>query len=150
MKQKEFPNNLFFAEVERELHEKGVVTIPMRGVSMLPLLREGRDAVTLQSSAGDNLKKWDVVLFRHNGHHILHRYLGISGNQLCFRGDNLPDPGERCYAENVVAVVSNVIRNDSVPIPVDSLKWRFVSRIWLFIRPLVLIIRRIKIKLLNF
>ncbi len=144
MKQKEIPNNLFFAEVERQLNETGSVTIPMRGVSMHPLLREGRDAVILRPAACDNLKKWDVVLFRHNGRHILHRYLGLHGNQLCFRGDNLPGPGERCSADNVVAVVSHVIRYDSVSISVASLKWCLAFRIWLLIRPLVLILRKIK------
>ena len=40
-------NDIFFAEVERLLGEGGEVVITIRGNSMQPMLRDGRDKVVL-------------------------------------------------------------------------------------------------------
>ena len=60
--------------VIRERLEAGeTVEFMPRGVSMLPLLRQGRDAVVL-SPLPERLRKYDVVLYRRrNGQYVLHR-----------------------------------------------------------------------------
>lgn len=72
------PNQLFFAEVEAMLAEGREVQIRMKGHSMRPLLRSERDQVVLTPCADPaRLQPGDVVLFRCEGRHILHRILRI-------------------------------------------------------------------------
>ena len=58
-----WPNEQFFALVEKELEEGKTVKIRLKGNSMFPLLRSGRDSVILEKSPADSLKPMDVVLF---------------------------------------------------------------------------------------
>ena len=58
-------NALFFEQVERWLAEGGRAEIPLRGYSMRPLLRDGRDVVILEAYRGEAPKVGEVYLFRH-------------------------------------------------------------------------------------
>ena len=60
-------NDAFFADVLTVLDQGKRVTIPVKGYSMLPFIRGGKDLVVLEK-AGDVLKADDIVLF-----HILLR-----------------------------------------------------------------------------
>ena len=85
-------NRLFFEQVEAMLAEGHEVQIRMKGHSMRPLLRSERDIAVLTPIARDTaansdtdrlpsgsqaLQPGDVVLFRCEGRHILHRILRI-------------------------------------------------------------------------
>ena len=49
-----------------------------RGVSMLPMLRQGRDTVTLSPVTG-RLRKYDLPLYRReDGRYVLHRVVGVA------------------------------------------------------------------------
>ena len=59
-----------------------------RGISMLPLLREGKDSVLL-SPLPEKLKKYDVPLYqRDDGKYVLHRILGKNEDGYICCGDN--------------------------------------------------------------
>jgi hypothetical protein len=63
------------------------VTFSPHGVSMLPILREGRDTVTI-SAPPEKLKKYDIILYqRTNGKYVLHRIVGVGETYTCI-GDN--------------------------------------------------------------
>ena len=67
-----------------------------RGVSMLPLLREGIDSVNL--GAADTVKKGDIVFYlRKNGEYVLHRVIGErkDGFLLCGDAQTLVECGIR-------------------------------------------------------
>ncbi len=67
-----------------------------RGVSMLPLLREGIDSVKL--GAPETVKKGDVVFYlRENGEYVLHRVIGKHKESFTLCGDAqlLPEHGIR-------------------------------------------------------
>lgn len=71
-------NRLFFEQVEAMLAEGHEVQIRMKGHSMRPLLRSERDRVVLAPCTDPaRLQPGDVVLFRCEGRHILHRILRI-------------------------------------------------------------------------
>ncbi len=58
-----------------------------RGISMLPMLRQGIDTVTL-SPLPDRLKKYDLPLYqRDNGQYVLHRIVKADERYTCI-GDN--------------------------------------------------------------
>ena len=62
--------------IERSIKELGYAVVPITGTSMLPLLKEGRDLVELESCSQERLKKGDVVLYKKNdGTLVLHRII---------------------------------------------------------------------------
>ena len=62
--------------------------IPVTGVSMLPLLVQGRDYAVLKRAEG-HLKTGDVPLYRRaDGAFVLHRVVGFDGDSYIMCGDN--------------------------------------------------------------
>lgn len=58
------------------------------GVSMLPFIRGGRDAVTVEKYEG-HIKKYDIVFFRRkDGRYIMHRVIKIEDESIKVCGDN--------------------------------------------------------------
>jgi len=71
-----------------ELDQEGYVVIPIRGISMRPLLREDSSHVLIRRLDGKP-KKNDVVLYvRPDGTQVLHRLMGYDGDVCLIRGDN--------------------------------------------------------------
>lgn len=127
---KQIPNDLFFAWVESEIAEGRSVQIRLKGVSMYPLLREGKDEVILAACPGKELQPMDVVLFRYHGMHVLHRIIRRDGDMLTMRGDGSFSAKETCSAADVICRVDAVVRPSGKVLPVDNWKWRFPSYIW--------------------
>lgn len=72
---------------EQIIEEYGFYSAPVHGMSMYPLLKNHKDTVYIIPP--DNLKKYDVVLFRRqSGQLVLHRILKIDGNRFYICGDN--------------------------------------------------------------
>ncbi len=127
---KTLSNNLFFAQVEREISEGRNVRFRVKGTSMTPLLRNGRDEVVLRPCRTDELKPMDVVLFRYKGNHVLHRIIRRQGEQLTIQGDGICATYEECKTDDVIGIVHNVIRPSGKVISTSSLRWRLQSRLW--------------------
>lgn len=138
---KQIPNDLFFAWVESEIAEGRSVQIRLKGTSMYPLLREGKDEVILSACPEKELKPMDVVLFRYHGIHILHRITHRNGDQLTMKGDGSFSTRENCSTADVVGRVEAVVRPSGKVIPADDWKWTLPSYIWckmgIFRRPLL-------------
>lgn len=63
------------------------VEITPKGRSMRPFLKEGRNGVILTKPINP-IRKYDVVLYKHNGVYVLHRVIKIEGDTLFICGDN--------------------------------------------------------------
>lgn len=127
---KQLSNKRFFAWVEAEISEGNPVRIRLKGQSMFPLLRNGKDIVVLHPCRKEDLRPMDVVLFRYRGIHVLHRILHREENRLLIQGDGSYVAREECTTDDVVGVVREVIRSSGKSISVDSWRWRFPSRLW--------------------
>ena len=125
-----WPNDQFFALVEKELEEGKTVKIRLKGSSMFPLLRSGRDSVILVKSPADSLKPMDVVLFKYCGNFILHRIIKKDAARLLLQGDGVISAIEQCTVDDVVGKVVKVCRSSGKTIRVDSKRWIFASRLW--------------------
>ena len=104
------------------------------GVSMLPMLREGRDSVVL-SPAPERLRKYDLPLYRRDsGAFVLHRVTAVGDCYTCI-GDNqfVYEPGVR--HEQVIAVVTGFRRNGRDH-TVTEPGYRLYCRLWHHSRPL--------------
>lgn len=116
-----------------------------KGVSMLPMLRQGKDTVTLSPVEGP-LRKYDIPLYRRdNGAYILHRIVRAGETYTCI-GDNqyVLEPGIR--QDQIIAVVTSFSRGDR-EIPVTSLGYRTYVCLWHWSRPARRFAGRVKRKL---
>jgi len=103
-----------------------------RGISMLPMLRQGIDTVTL-SPPPERLKKYDLPLYRRDdGKYILHRIVRVGEAYTCM-GDNqfLPEPGIR--QDQILALVTGFSRGDREH-SVEEPAYRLYCRFWHYSR----------------
>ncbi len=104
-----------------------------RGVSMLPMLRQGIDCVTLSPVTGA-LKKYDLPLYkRENGQYVLHRVIAVGDTYTCM-GDNQFDPEPGLRHEQIIAVVTAFTRGKK-EYSVNDWRYWFYCRFWHYSRP---------------
>lgn len=66
------------SSLEEYLKSNGEVTYTNMGVSMMPLLRQGKDVFTLRRKGTERCRLGDVVLFRRSsGKFVLHRVIEV-------------------------------------------------------------------------
>ena len=123
-------NDVFFAWVEAELAEGRPVRFRLKGNSMFPLLRNGKDEITLEKCPNESLKPMDVVLFRYRGKHVLHRIIRREGERLLIQGDGSIVAKEECTVDDVIGKVVQICRPSGKEIPVGSWQWTIPSRVW--------------------
>ncbi len=121
------------AELERE----GYVVIPIRGISMRPLLHEESSHVLIRKLEG-RPRKNDVVLYvRPNGVQVLHRVLGFDGDVCLIRGDNTFG-FERVPLSAVKGVMETAWRGKR-EVRTTDLSYRLYAGFWNLIYPLRLL-----------
>ena len=140
-------NEPFFSRVEAEIAEGRSVRFRLKGWSMFPLLRDGRDEVVLCPCTSEELRPMDVVLFRYNGGHVLHRIIRREGTLLRIRGDGSFVAREQCMVTDVVGKVHFVIRPSGRVLSVNGWRWRLSGLLWsktgIFRNPLLRILRHL-------
>ena len=104
---KRLPMEELYPILEEQLASGGRCLLPVTGSSMLPALRQGRDAVLLEKRP---VGRGDVILYRReNGAFILHRIVGERGDLWLCCGDN-QWRGEAVPKDRVLAAVAAVRR----------------------------------------
>ena len=74
---------------EEYLEKNNTLTYTNVGVSMMPLLRQGRDLFTVTKKTGRRCKAGDVVLYRRPPNkYVLHRIIAVRPNDYVILGDN--------------------------------------------------------------
>lgn len=105
-----------------------------RGISMLPMLRQGIDSVVL-SPVPDHLKKYDLPLYRRdNGKYVLHRITGVGETYTCI-GDNQFVFEYGLRHDQMIGLVTAFYRGDR-EIKVTSPGYQFYCRFWHYSCPL--------------
>ena len=127
---KTISNSLFFAGVEAEIAAGRPVRFRLKGNSMYPLLRNGRDEVVVYPCVAEELEPMDVVLFRYRGGHVLHRIIRREGDGLLVQGDGVYASCEQCVVADVVGKVREIYRPSGKLVSVDSWNWRLPSFLW--------------------
>ena len=125
-------NELFFSWVEEEIAKGNEVRFKLKGVSMSPLIRNGKDDVILAPCKSEELKPMDVVLFRYRGKHLLHRIIRREEERLWIQGDGSFVAVEQCQVQDVVGKVVWVCRPSGKKMAVSSWQWRWLSQMWRF------------------
>ncbi|MCL1867475.1 MAG: S24/S26 family peptidase [Paludibacter sp.] len=131
---KVIPNNLFFSEIEKILSAGENVSITVKGRSMTPLLRSGRDVVVLSSADEKSLAVGQIVLFRYNDRHLLHRIIKIDAEKLVIQGDGVRST-EIATRADVIGVVVAIIRKSGKKITLPNRWENLYFRLWLLLKP---------------
>ena len=99
------------ATVKEELMRSGNIMFPNKGVSMRPLIRQGKDLMIIEKRENYRLKKHDIVLFeRENGALVLHRISDVLDDGYMILGDNCIDK-EYVREESVLGLMTGLLRN---------------------------------------
>ena len=113
----------------RERLDKGqTVRFMPRGISMLPMLRQGIDSVVL-SPLPEKLKKYDLPLYqRPNGKYILHRIVDVGDTYTCL-GDNQYKKEFGVEHPWMIGVVTAFYRGEKYH-SVNELGYQICCRLW--------------------
>ena len=116
--------------------------LPFRGVSMLPMLRQGKDAVEL-SPLPQKLKKYDLPVYRYpSGKYVMHRVVAVREDHYLCLGDNTYEY-ETIRHDQMIALVS-AFRRGEKRISIESIPYRVYCRVWVFLYPLRKLAKRAK------
>ncbi len=98
--------------IEEALRTHGVLMHHIKGVSMMPMLRQGKDVVKIIPFDGRTIKENDVPLYkRSNGSYVLHRAVKIKKEYCVTLGDNCVWK-EKVPYENIIGVMDGFFRGD--------------------------------------
>ena len=114
-----------------------------RGVSMLPMLRQGVDSIVL-SPLPQKLKKYDIPLYqRSNGQYVLHRVVKVEADSYTMIGDNQFVYEKGITHSQIIGVVTSFYRGEKL-CRVTDLSYRIYCVLWCKSRPLRHFCRRAK------
>ena len=131
-KQKNVALDTLMPMIRQELAEGGSVRFSPRGISMLPMLRQGLDTVTI-SPAPEKLKKYDLPLYqRDNGKYILHRVIGVGQTYTCL-GDNQFAKEHGVRHDQIIGLVTEFTRGERT-VSVKNRWYQLYCRVWAITR----------------
>ena len=117
--------------------------IPLEGDSMRPLIRRGRDPVTIVPLSRA-LKRGDVVLFENPpGRYVVHRVRRLKDGRVQTLGDNCWNPDPWMPEKQVLGQALQAERNGR-RIPLDNRAARAFGRLWMACHPLRMCYRRLR------
>ena len=100
--------------IRETLEKNGEVTFISAGRSMLPVIRDRKDAVTLVKPRRD-IKPGDIVFYqRDNGQFILHRVMFVNSDKYVMRGDNQWDNEYNIRRDQIIGVLKCFERNGKI------------------------------------
>ncbi len=114
--------------LEEVLREEGVLYYTVKGVSMLPLIRQNTDLVVIRRPVFP-CRENDVVLFkRDNGQYVLHRVVRAADGLYDIRGDNTSGTERNIREDQILGVMTGLIRNGE-EIDLDTAAYRrYIAR----------------------
>lgn len=121
-------------KMQEVLARGDMVRFMPNGTSMLPMLRQGVDSVTL-SPVPKKLRKYDLPLYRRdNGQFVIHRIVKAGETYTCV-GDGQFDLEHGLRRDQMIALVTSFSRGEK-EISVTALRYRIYCRLWHWSRPI--------------
>ncbi len=134
---------------EEYIEKNGNLVYTNVGVSMLPLLRQGRDLFIAAKRDGQRCSVGDVVLYRRPpNQYVLHRIIEVRPDDYVILGDNCINKEYGIKDEDIIAVMTGYVRNGKEH-SVSENGYRFYSFVWLHTIPLRTGFKKSKFKLKN-
>ena len=128
------------------LEENGKLTYTNVGVSMLPLLRQGKDLFTIEKNNGQRYKRGDVVLFaRGSSKYVLHRIIKVLPDEYVILGDNCVSCEKGIKDSDIHGKMISFVRNGKEH-SVTEKRYRVYTALVLFFNPVRVFLKKIWIK----
>lgn len=129
---------------EQCLAEKGAMTYRIKGVSMQPMLRQGRDLFTVQQKKEARCKKYDVVLYRRPpNQYVLHRIIKVLPDGYVILGDNCIAKEYNIHDGDILGVMTSFLRKGR-SIQVSDWRYQLYCHVWVFLHPVRIFFKRMK------
>lgn len=112
--------------IEQVLIERGTYIGPTMGISMQPMLVQGRDTIVVKAKT-QRLQPLDVALYKRGSDYVLHRVLRVTDTGYIIRGDN-------CYSdeivpeETVIGVLTEFFQGDKHIVCTDKQYLRYAKK----------------------
>lgn len=143
MNKEKFSLSEYGDTIKEVLESGGEFRIYPSGTSMLPILREGADSVSVSKPA-QFLKAGDIAFYqRENGAYILHRVIKAENDTYVMCGDNQITLENGISHKNIVGIVTKIYRSDKL-FNTKGFGYKFYLILWK-----CFFIRRIYFKLRN-
>lgn len=116
---------------ENYLEKYGSLTYKNTGISMLPLLKQGRDSFTVRSlNKNESCKKWDVVMYkREPNQYVLHRIINVHQESYDILGDNCINIEYNIPKKNIIGVMTDFTHRKK-HFTVNNLLYKIYVCIW--------------------
>ena len=129
---------------EDYLAEHGTLTYSNVGISMLPMLKQGRDLFTVRKKGTERCKKYDVVLYRRPpSSYVLHRIIRVRASDYVILGDNCINREYGITDDDVIGVLTEFVHNGK-KYTADDVCYRLYSRIWVTAAPLRIVLTKVR------
>lgn len=123
-------------DVVQMLQNGHTVQIKPQGYSMYPFFVPGRDEAIIEPYSEQKLRRGDVILYRRVGSIlVLHRICRVREDGYYLVGDNQVQVEGPIPKEQVHGLMIEYIRKGRKR-SVKNIKYRFLSGIWLWMRPI--------------
>ena len=121
--------------IEEVLASGGEFKMYPRGISMLPLIKQGVDSVVLVRDTDVALKKHDIAFYkRDSGQFVLHRVMSVQDDgtyTMC--GDNQIYLEAGIRPDQIIGKVRRLYKKEKL-FRFDSLRYRFYLATWCSMR----------------
>ena len=104
-------NEIKFADIESALESEGRYVGMTSGVSMLPMIKSGKDVVVIRKK-GKRLGVFDVALYKRSENtYVLHRVIALTDTGYIIRGDNCYE-NESVDENSVIGVLETYFKGE--------------------------------------
>ena len=132
---------------EEYLEKNGSLTYSNVGVSMLPLLRQGRDLFIVRKKGKERCKAGDVVLYRRQpDKYVLHRIVKVLPSGYVILGDNCINREYGITDADIIGVMTGFVR-DGHRHCVTEAGYRLYTFIWLHSVSMRIFLKKLFIRL---
>ena len=132
---------------EEYLEQQGELTYTNVGVSMLPLLRQGKDLFTVRrKDPAERCRAGDVVLYtRPPDKYILHRVIEVRPEDYVILGDNCIAKEYGIRDEEILGIMTGYVRGGK-PHTVEEPGYRCYSFVMMHTIPIRVIMKKARLK----
>lgn len=134
-----------YDNIEQQLTEEGQIFTVLHGVSMWPMIRNGKDPVLLRplhDLRPTTALPHDVVAYRKEDRYVVHRVLKVMPDHYIIRGDNCMNL-ERVPHDHVFAILTHWW-HDGREHTINDRSYRCYVALWLCLHPLYRCVRRLQ------
>lgn len=127
---------------EQYLAENGSLTYTFKGVSMKPMLKQGRDLFTVAAKGPQRCKKYDVVLYRRPpNQYVLHRIIQVRHSDYVILGDNCIGKEYGIRDGDIIGVLTSFTHRGK-RIAVSDWRYQLYCHVWVPLYPLRIPIKK--------